>query len=175
MKKKTKQSILKRLSKKSYLLVIAVGIFFYMQDYLDKNASSTTTQNGIVFSACVDGDTAKLMIDGEEQTVRFLAVNTPETKHPTKGKEFYGEEASEYTCSMLNNATKIELEYEESNKTDKYGRTLAWIWIDGNLLQRSLVSEGYATVDYIYGDYRYTDELYSLQDYAEENKLGMWK
>lgn len=100
---------------------------------------------------------------------------TPETKHPTKGKEPYGEEASEYTCSVLANAKEIEFEYEESNKKDKYDRMLAWIWVDGNLLQRSLVSDGYATVDYIYGDYRYTDELYELQEHAKENHLGLWE
>ena len=34
---------------------------------------------------CIDGDTARLMIDGKEEKVRFLAIDTPETKHHTKG------------------------------------------------------------------------------------------
>ena len=77
----------------------------------------------VTLSKCVDGDTAKFIINNKEETVRFLAVDTPETKHSTKGEEPYGKEASDYTCNRLKEVNKIELEYDDnSTKTDKYNR-----------------------------------------------------
>ena len=129
----------------------------------------------VKFSDCVDGDTAKFIYKKEEITARFLAIDTPETVHPTKGEEQYGKEASEYTCNKIKNAEIIELEYDEdSDKLDKYNRHLVWVFVDGELLQKELVSKGYASVAYLYGDYKYTGELEEVEQDAEENKLGIW-
>lgn len=112
------------------------------------------------------------MIHGEDRTVRFLAVDTPEY---TKEKEPYGKEASEFTCQMLKEADTIELEYDSgSDAQDKYGRELAWVYVDGQLLQRLLVEQGLAEVAYIYGDYAYSDELYAAQEKAKAQGIGMW-
>ena len=111
----------------------------------------------------------------EEITARFLAIDTPETVHPKKDEEKYGKEASEYTCNKIKNAKVIELEYDEdSDKLDKYNRHLVWIFVDGELLQKKLVSKGFASVTYLYGDYKYTDELEEAEQDAEDNKLGIW-
>ena len=129
----------------------------------------------VEFSDCVDGDTAKFIYKNEQITARFLAIDTPETVHPTKGVEPYGKEASEYTCNNLKNAKNIELEYDEdSDKLDKYNRHLVWVFLDGNLLQEELVSKGYASVAYLYGNYKYTEILEEAEQEAEDNKLGIW-
>jgi len=129
----------------------------------------------VKFSECVDGDTAKFIYKEDELTARFLAVDTPETVHPTKGEEPFGKEASEYTCNNLKNADEIVLEYDEdSDKKDKYDRYLVWVFVDGELLQKKLVSKGYASVAYLYGDYKYTDILEEAEQTAEDNKLGIW-
>ena len=129
----------------------------------------------VKFDGCVDGDTIKVMLDNKKTTVRFLAIDTPETVHPTKGEEPYGKEASNYTCDKVKNAKKLELEYDEgSTKTDKYSRALAWVFVDDNLLQKDLVSLGYAKVAYLYGDYKYTDELKEIEKTAKSKKLGVW-
>lgn len=128
----------------------------------------------VTLSKCVDGDTAKFIINNKEETVRFLAVDTPETKHPTKGEEPYGKEASDYTCNRLKEGNKIELEYDDnSTKTDKYNRYLAWIFVDDNLLQAELVKNGLAEVAYLYGDYKYTDLLKDYEQTAIATKVGM--
>lgn len=128
----------------------------------------------VTFSKCVDGDTAKFIINNKEETVRFLAVDTPETKHPTKGEEPYGKEASDYTCNRLKEGNKIELEYDDnSTKTDKYNRYLAWVFVDDNLLQAELVKNGLAEVAYLYGDYKYTDLLKDYEQTAIATKVGM--
>lgn len=129
----------------------------------------------VKFESCVDGDTIKVMLDDKKTTVRFLAIDTPETVHPTKGEEPYGKEASNYTCDKVKNAKKLELEYDEgSAKTDKYNRALAWVFVDDNLLQKDLVSLGYAKVAYLYGDYKYTEELKEIEKTAKSKNLGVW-
>lgn len=129
----------------------------------------------VKLSKCVDGDTIKVKIDNKEYTVRMLAIDTPESVHPKKKVEYYGKEASEYTCNIVSNAKKIELEYDSgSDKTDKYDRLLAWVIVDGELLQDKLVSLGYAKVAYLYGDYKYTSLLEEHQELASARNLGIW-
>jgi len=133
------------------------------------------TKEKVTLVKCVDGDTAVFKIKNEDVRIRFLAIDTPETVHPTKEVEAYGKNASEYSCSKLTNAKKIELEYDDnSTKTDKYGRTLAWVWVDNSLLQQELIEIGYAQVKYIYGKYSYLDTLYEKEEIAKEKELGVW-
>lgn len=129
----------------------------------------------VKFSNCVDGDTAKFIYKDEEITARFLAIDTPETVHPTKEDELYGKEASDYTCKRIQSAKKIVLEYDkDSDKKDKYDRHLVWVFLDDNLLQKELVEKGLASVAYLYGDYKYTNVLEEAEQKAEDNKLGIW-
>lgn len=129
----------------------------------------------VKFSKCVDGDTAKFIYKNEEITARFLAIDTPETVHPTIGEEPFGKEASEYTCNELKNAEEIVLEFDKnSDKQDKYDRYLVWVFVDGNLLQKKLINKGYAEVAYLYDDYKYTSELEKQQEKAKEKKIGIW-
>ncbi len=130
----------------------------------------------VTLDKCVDGDTANFKTSsGTVYKTRFLAVDTPETVHPTKEVEAYGKEASDYTCETLTNAKEIKLEYDDnSDREDKYGRTLAWVWVDGVLLQQSLVEKGLAEVAYLYDDYQYTSLLQDAEVVAKANKVGQW-
>ena len=133
------------------------------------------TYENVEFSSCIDGDTAKFIIGNEERTVRFLAINTPEVASNLKEEEPYGKEASEFTCNALKSASKITLEYDSnSDREDKYGRVLAFVHVDDELLESLLISNGYAKVDYIYGDYNHLDELRNLEKEAKNNKIGIW-
>lgn len=129
----------------------------------------------VKFSKCVDGDTAKFILKKKEITARFLAVDTPETVHPTKGEEPFGKDASNYTCEKLKNAKKIILEYDDgSDKTDKYDRHLVWVFYDNVLLQEDLIKLGYAKVAYLYGNYKYTEDLQNEELIAKSDKKGIW-
>ena len=129
----------------------------------------------VTFSKCVDGDTIKVKVKNKEATVRMLAVDTPESVHPKKKVEYYGKEASDYTCNLITNSKKIELEYDiNSDKYDKYERLLAWVFVDDYLLQDKLVRNGYAEVAYLYGNYKYTDLLKDHEVLAKQERIGIW-
>lgn len=121
---------------------------------------------------CIDGDTARFNIDNKEETVRFLAIDTPES---TNKIEPYGKEASAYTCNQLKSGN-LTIEYDpNSDQRDKYDRLLGWIFVNGDLLQEKIIENGYGEVAYLYGDYKYTNILEQAEISAKKNKVGMWQ
>ena len=129
----------------------------------------------VLFSSCIDGDTAVFKMNKRNIKVRFLAVDAPELKHFDTEEQPYAKEASNYTCKKLKNAKKIELEFDEkSKKKDKYNRYLAWVFIDDKLLQNELVKNGYVKVTYLYDDYKYIDVLKKSEKKAKQTKKGIY-
>ncbi len=123
----------------------------------------------------VDGDTTVLRLDGKEQKVRFLLVDTPETVKTNTKVQAYGLEASKRTKELLSTASEITFEYDKGDKTDRYGRALGYIFVDGTLLQKMLVSEGLARVAYIKEpNTKYLLELEEAQEKAKNESLGIW-
>ena len=121
---------------------------------------------------CIDGDTARFIVNGKEEKVRFLGIDTPES---TNYIEDYGVDASNYTCNMLKDANNIFIEYDlNSEKYDKYIRLLAWVFVDNNNLRELLLSKGYAEVKYIYGNYKYINNLCNTQINAYNSRIGIW-
>lgn len=124
---------------------------------------------------CIDGDTARFMVNGKEEKVRFLAINTPESVHSNGIVEEYGKEASDYTCSMLRGANNIYLEYDvNSEARDKYNRLLGYVYVDDNNLGELLLAKGYAEVRYVYGNYKYIDNFCKVQEEAYNERIGIW-
>ena len=147
-------------------IIFLLSIFFISLNFV-------SAKEKVLFSSCIDGDTIKVSINNEKYTVRFLAIDTPE--YSSTEIDYYGKEASEYTCNRVKNAKKIELEYDDnSDKEDKYGRILAWVFVDGTLLEEELVEKGYAKVAYLYADYKYTNILKEKQELASAKNLGIW-
>lgn len=120
---------------------------------------------------CIDGDTAKFLYNEKEITVRFLAIDTPELKK----NERYAREAMLFTCDSLKKAQSISLIEDEKVGKDKYGRYLAWVFVDGKLLQDELIKRGYAKNAYLYGKYKYIDQLKISEKKAMEEKKGIWQ
>ncbi|NRE45371.1 thermonuclease, partial [Enterococcus faecalis] len=123
----------------------------------------------------VDGDTTVLRIDGKERKVRFLLIDTPETVKPNTKVQPFGLEASKRTKELLSTASEITFEYDKGDKTDRYGRSLGYIFVDGTLLQKTLVGEGLARVAYVKEpNTKYLSELEQAQEQAKSESLGIW-
>lgn len=151
------------------ILILVAGYNFYQQN----KPIEPGKRFEVVLEECIDGDTARFEIDGESTKVRFLFIDTPES---TKVIEPYGIEAKEYTKSQLNNATKIELELnKDGDSRDKYDRLLAWVFVDGELLQTKLAREGLVEKHYDYGyDYTYKTEIIEAENEAKRLKKGIY-
>ena len=135
-----------------------------------------SSKDTVTFYKCVDGDTARFIINKKEIKVRFIGIDAPESAKPNEEPEPYGKESSRYTCNKLKKANKIIIEYEpKSEKEDRYGRVLAYVFVDGKLLEESIVKNGYAKVKYIKSNYKYYDKLNSAELMAINNKKGIYQ
>ncbi|MCM2532042.1 thermonuclease family protein [Neobacillus pocheonensis] len=123
----------------------------------------------------IDGDTIDINLNGKEEKIRMLCVDTPETHHPRLGVQPFGPEAAEYTKKILPVGTEIEIETGIGGGRDKYGRLLAYIYVNGKMFNEMLLEQGLARVAYVYApNTKYVDEFYGIQKEAQKKGIGIW-
>lgn len=120
----------------------------------------------------IDGDTIEVAIAGVPTTVRYIGVDTPETVHPSEPTGCFGAEASAYNKALVA-GTFVQLERDISD-TDKYGRLLRYVYVDGVMVNYELVRGGYAQVVTYPPDVRYTDMFRAAEASARTAGLGLW-
>lgn len=135
-------------------------------------AISQDDANTVRVIRVVDGDTVEVNIQGTKEKVRLIGVDTPETVHPTIGEEPYGREASDFTKEKLTDQT-VELEFDVEER-DRYGRLLAYVWLDGEMFNEVLLSDGYAQIATYPPNVRYVERFQTAQQEAREAERGLW-
>jgi micrococcal nuclease len=111
----------------------------------------------------VDGDTIELS-DGRR--VRYIGINTPERDQP------YYQEATETNRQLVANQ-QVQLEFDQDT-FDQYGRSLAYIWVNGLLANWEMANRGYANVFTVPPNVRYEDILRQAERDAREAGRGLW-
>lgn len=117
----------------------------------------------------IDGDTIE--IEGG-QKVRYIGIDTPETVHPDKSIQCFGNEASDKNKELVEGKS-IRLEKDVS-ETDKYGRLLRYVYLDSTFVNKFLVEEGYAYSSTYPPDVKYQETLNAAQQQAQLSKKGLW-
>jgi micrococcal nuclease len=123
----------------------------------------------------VDGDTAKVDVDGRTVTLRLIGIDTPETKDPRKPVQCFGKQASAEAETLLADR-RVWIEYDSSqDHRDVYGRDLVYVWLDSHrMFNQVMVAEGYAH-EYTYDrPYRYRQQFLAAQSEARAGGLGLW-
>jgi micrococcal nuclease len=150
------------------LLVIA-GLLFFATPALAQSSQTVTVER------VVDGDTIEVNpAVGGTQDVRLLGVDTPETVDPTESIEPYGPEASAFTERQLE-GERVTLIFDQQ-KTDQYGRTLAYVRIGGQseTLNETLLQQGYAQLYVVPPNDRYEARFSQAQEQARQAQRGIW-
>ncbi len=93
----------------------------------------------------VDGDTVVVDIDGQQESVRLIGIDTPESVAQDRPVECFGVEAKDRTAELLPEGTVVRLERDVEAR-DRYDRLLAYVTRDGDglLVNLALVEEGFA-------------------------------
>ncbi len=106
----------------------------------------------------IDGDTFVIDYNGTEKTIRLIGVDTPESVHPDSSKNTEaGIAAAEFTKARLTGArVEIELDVQE---TDRYGRTLAYVYVNGEMFNETLLKAGYASIATYPPNVKYVDRF----------------
>ena len=158
--------------RRSLVLVTVVGL---AAGCYGGNLEPGIQQGPYSVTRAVDGDTIRVMRDGQEIVVRLIGIDTPETVAPDRPVECFGPEASERTKQLVT-GQKVWLEYDEvTGETDKYDRTLAYVWLTPDtMLNEQLVREGLAEERTYQEGYRYQDRLRAAEQVAQAAGAGQW-
>lgn len=126
-------------------------------------------------STVYDGDTVAVDMQGTDEKIRLIGMDTPETVDPRKPVQCYGPEASAYTHSQLKPGTRVRLVLDPlSSDRDRYGRLLRYVYLmDGTLYNQKLISLGYAHA-YTGFPFERMATFKTSQDQAKTAKIGMW-
>lgn len=116
-------------------------------------------------AGCVDGDTSHFFVGNARISLRYLAVDTPES---TFEFEPWGKAASDFVCDILTQADTIVLEARNPGDQDANGRYLGYVWVDGELLQLKIIREGFSR---LFGTSNYSEQLFLAQRQAQAEGL----
>jgi micrococcal nuclease len=99
----------------------------------------------------VDGDTIDVIIDlGFDilfaSRVRLAGIDTPESRTTDKAEKALGIEAKEYLKKQLKDAKSVVIRTEKMDSSEKYGRILGWVYINGESesVNNKMINDGYA-------------------------------
>lgn len=123
----------------------------------------------------IDGDTTELL-DLKSRVVfkaRHIGYNSPETKHPARGVECYGPEASAALKNLIDGKIVAYALDPLSEKKDKYNRDLVHLRFDGEILGLYMIRRGLA---FAYRRFQnsYKEELLQTEAAAKAANIGLW-
>ncbi|HXE99224.1 MAG TPA: thermonuclease family protein [Solirubrobacterales bacterium] len=127
----------------------------------------------------IDGDTIEVTIDGAEEDVRYIGVDTPETVKPGSPVECYGPQASAANHRLVEGRT-VRLVFD-AERRDVYDRLLAYVYTEtrgqpgkGRFVNAALVRQGYARTLEIAPNTEHAPQLSRLQAQAGRAGRGLW-
>lgn len=122
----------------------------------------------------VDGDTIHVQVGSAREKVRYIGVDTPETKDPRKPVQCFGEKASQFNERLVGDElVRLVGDVEER---DRYGRRLAYVHRvrDGLFVNAELARLGYAQPLTIAPNVRFAERFAALAREARDAGRGLW-
>jgi endonuclease YncB( thermonuclease family) len=121
----------------------------------------------------VDGDTVVVSVEGDEERVRLLNIDTPETVHPTEPVECGGPEASEAISGLLAPGDVVVLEFDQEMR-DRYDRLLAGVFVDDVFVNEDMARQGWGEPAYYAPNDRFLAVVENAWAQAEAEDAGMF-
>jgi len=147
------------------LVFLLIFNTFILLGYISSTITGNVVQERITgnITRVIDGDTVKMCLGEVITSVRLLGINTPEKKQP------YHDEAMNFLKKYEGKLVEVE-----ERGTDKYERTLGYLYFDNQLINAEVLRQGFANL-YVYEKDEHYTELKNAEEYARENNLGLWK
>ncbi len=123
----------------------------------------------------VDGDTIVVRLGGQEEKVRLIGINTPESVDPRKPVECFGKEAGRHLAELVPEGTAVQL-VRDVEERDRYERLLAYIYraSDGLFVNLAQVADGFAEPATYPPNVAHVDEFATAARSARDRNLGLW-
>jgi len=122
----------------------------------------------------IDGDTIKVLYANRDYVIRLAGINAPELAHSGAIKELGGPESAEWLQKKIWGET-VKVRFDPENKTDKYGRLVGVVFLDGENINIESLRNGWSNV-FFYEPNALVDEVEYLAalNEAKSNNRGMW-
>jgi len=135
-------------------------------------------QGQAVITTVVDGDTVRVRFSGrggEEERVRLIGVDTPETHGAGGLRECFGREAAARTAALLPPGTQVRLE-RDAELRDRYGRLLAYVYraSDDLFVNLTLAREGFAAALTVPPNVTHEQDFVAAAAAARAADRGLW-
>ncbi len=156
-------------------LAAAAAGFGDQLDVLDHLGAGTSEAAGVArVTRVVDGDTIHVSLDGQDETVRYIGVDTPETKKPETPVQCFGKAASAANERLVE-GERVRLDVGEEPR-DRYGRLLAYVRRerDDLFVNERLLAGGYARTLTIRPNDRYARRFGEVEAQARAARVGLW-
>lgn len=123
--------------------------------------------------AVVDGDTIRVRYGGRDERVRYIGIDTPEVAHESwETSERFGDEATEANERLLGDGT-LRLVFDVERR-DRYGRLLAYVYVDDTMINEALLLGGFAQLLTIAPNVRFAERFRAAQQVARDAGRGLW-
>ena len=154
----------------SYLLQLIVALFGVGGDALVSVPSAATTT--ALVREVVDGDTIRVRLaTGEEATVRYIGIDTPEPYRD--GEPACGALEATAMNEQLVAGQTVTLVADAEDR-DRFDRLLRYVYVDETLINEVLVRDGYATSLAISPNTRFADRFADYEAVAVRERRGIW-
>jgi micrococcal nuclease len=120
----------------------------------------------------VDGDTVHVTLDGRDERVRLIGIDTPEVAHDGRPAECFGDRAAAETRRRLEGRS-VRLNFDVRLR-DRFGRILAYVVDDRGLVNLALVQGGFAVALAVPPDTRMAGDFGRAEDEARTAGRGLW-
>jgi len=117
----------------------------------------------------IDGDTIEL--EGGSR-LRYIGIDTPETLDPNRSDGCFGKEASQRNKELVE-GREVLLEKDVS-ETDRFGRLLRYVYLGDEMVNETLVREGYAKASSYPPDVKYQERFRQAEQEARQQQIGLW-
>ncbi len=123
----------------------------------------------------IDGDTIDVIIDGTDERIRLIGIDTPETKKPNTPIECFGPEATAFTQQLLPIGTRVRIERDTVGRDD-YGRLLGYVYRadDGVFVNYEVLRQGYGQPLSIGPNTTFERLFVDAARAAEVDHVGIW-
>ena len=162
-----------------FIFVIIQNPLLYPQETVEKRICTVIN--------VIDGDTISVFFEGQEESIRLIGIDTPESwenEKIVKDAQRYGftvEEmislgniATTFVKVLVKSGDSLLIEFDKQ-KRDEYSRLLVFVFFeDGRMLNEEILRAGYAEIITIPPNVKYIKKLYNAYLDAKENGRGFW-
>ncbi|MBI2690426.1 MAG: thermonuclease family protein [Solirubrobacterales bacterium] len=139
-----------------------------------KSSSASGAERTVTVLRVVDGDTILVRgANGRSERVRYIGVDTPESVKPDSPVECFGREASDFNKQLVQ-GRKVRL-VPDAEPEDKYGRSLAFVYVGDTFVNAQLIRGGYARTIEIEPNTSKAGYLADLERVAIRTRKGLWR